>query len=258
MTGSGKQSDRLAFLGQLAGGLAHEIKNPLSTMMVTLQLLKEDWDEETSPRAMRTRQKLELLLKEVHRLEGILDEFLRYARGADKNLALCDFNDLVQEVLDFIEPETSRFGIRIRFAPAPDLPTCRVDRNAIKQALFNIVINAQHAMENDGGELIVTTEHVKAETFGRQGAVKLRIVDTGSGIEPDVLARIFDVYYSTKRRGTGLGLPTSRRFIEEHDGTIDVQSDVGHGTAVEVVLPVEGPSETSVSEGDDLAERRDG
>ena len=91
-----------------------------------------------------------------------------------------------------------------------------------------------------------------------RGSERDLAVDTGSGIEPDVLARIFDVYYSTKRRGTGLGLPTSRRFIEEHDGTIDVQSDVGHGTAVEVVLPVEGPSETSVSDTDDLAERRDG
>lgn len=241
MSGSGKQSDRLAFLGQLAGGLAHEIKNPLSTMMVTLQLLKEDWDEETSPRAMRTRQKLELLLKEVHRLEGILDEFLRYARGADKSLAPCDLNDLVQEVLDFIEPETARFGIRIRFAPAADLPECRVDRNAIKQALFNIVINAQHAMENDGGELIVTTERLADPE-----AAKLRIVDTGCGIEPDVLTRIFDVYYSTKQRGTGLGLPTSRRFIEEHDGSITVQSDVGRGTAVEVILPISGPAASTV------------
>lgn len=232
MANEGKQSNRLAFVGQLAGGLAHEIKNPLSTMLVTLQLLKEDWEDSTESRGRRTVQKVDLMLKEVNRLEGILNEFLRFASGPEMNLEDVVVNDVIQEVLDFVEPETTRFDIRIRYAPAPDLPTCRIDVNLFKQALFNIVINAQHAMEEDGGELMLKTELIAGQS------VRIQIVDTGKGIPDEVVDRVFDVYFSTKRRGTGLGLATARRFIEEHDGTIELQSEAGKGTIVTVLLPV--------------------
>jgi len=239
LTEAGKQADRLAFLGRLAGGLAHEIKNPLSTMTVILQLLKEEWAGAESSRERRTQQRIDLLLMEVHRLEGILNDFLRFARGPQRELTEVDVNSVLQEILDFVEPETTRFGIRTLYQAAPDLPLCRLDRDLFKQALFNVIINAQHAMEEGGGELLVKTS--------RQGdAARIQITDTGCGIPADALGKVFDVYFSTKRRGTGLGLPTARRFIEEHGGTIDVESEEGKGTAVTVMLPISadaGPGE---------------
>lgn len=225
-----KQSDRLAFLGSLAGGLAHEIKNPLSTMTVTLQLLREDWESGSSPKERRTVQKIALLQREVNRLEGILNDFLRFARGPVLRPEDCEINEVVQEVLDFIEPEAVRYRVRVHVQLDPGQPRCRIDRNLVKQALFNVVINAQQAMEAGGGELIVRTR--------REGdRVRIEIVDTGCGIPANIVDKVFDVYFSTKRGGTGLGLPTARRLIEEHDGEIRVQSDEGKGTILTVLLP---------------------
>jgi signal transduction histidine kinase len=241
MTDGDKQFDRLAFLGSLAGGLAHEIKNPLSTMTVTLQLLKEDWQGASDARERRTLQKITLLQKEVNRLEGILNDFLRFARGPVLRVEDCEINELVQEVLDFIEPEATRYGIRVRFHGDRSSPRCRIDRNLVKQAIFNVVINAQHAMEEKGGELIVTTR--------RSGdSVRLDFVDTGCGMPPDVLGRIFHVYFSTKKGGTGLGLPTARRYIEEHDGTIEIRSEPEKGTIVTVTLPCSPDGERTAGE----------
>ncbi len=236
MSDTAKESDRLAFLGRLAGGLAHEIKNPLSTMMVTLQLLKEDWaGRAEEPRERRTAQKIDLMLKEVNRLEGILNEFLRYARGAERELEEVDLNEVIQSVLDFVEPEAEKYDVRIRFQGDAASPRCRVEPNLFKQALLNLVINAQHAMEESGGELMVTTTVLSDES-----QVRVRLVDTGQGIPPEQLDKVFDVYYSTKRRGTGLGLPTAKRFIEEFDGSIQLHSEVGRGTIVNILLPLAG------------------
>ena len=233
MSDTAKESDRLAFLGRLAGGLAHEIKNPLSTMMVTLQLLKEDWaGRAEEPRERRTAQKIDLMLKEVNRLEGILNEFLRYARGAERELEEVDLNEVIQSVL---EPEAEKYDVRIRFQGDAASPRCHVEPNLFKQALLNLVINAQHAMEESGGELMVTTTVQSDES-----QVRVRLVDTGQGIPPDQLDKVFDVYYSTKRRGTGLGLPTAKRFIEEFDGSIELHSEVGRGTIVNILLPLAG------------------
>lgn len=223
-------SERLAFIGTLAGGLAHEIKNPLSTLNINLQLLKEDMQGETGEDNKKGYLKIQALQKEVQRLEEILNDFLRFARGQKLELRDRDINDIVDEVVDFITPEMKQKDIRILKSYDAHIPLCRVDSNLIKQALLNVIINAEQAMGN-GGELMIRTSRNKKY-------VQIDITDTGTGIPKDIIDKIFQVYFSTKKTGTGLGLPTTKRIVEEHKGTILVQSEEGKGTNFSIKLPL--------------------
>jgi two-component system, NtrC family, sensor histidine kinase HydH len=181
---------------------------------------------------------------EVHRLHGILESFLRFARVQDLKLEATDLNMIIDEMRDFYEPHAGTKGIVVRTTFARDLPSVQLDRELFKQALLNLVLNAEHAMPK-GGELILTTR--------KQGRwVQLDVVDTGVGMEPEVQARIFDAFFSTRASGSGLGLPTTRKIIEAHGGAIDVQSDLGKGSQFSVRLPAyEGaPLERSGPTGD--------
>ncbi len=226
---------REAFLARLAGGLAHEIKNPLSTMAINLTLLEEDWArrgeaEGEDPVARRSVKRLKTLSREVSRLEGILDDFLRFARGGQINRAPHDICQLVRDTLDFLEPELEAAGVRLHVDLPSQLPLVMLDPRALEQALVNLFRNAVQAMP-DGGELIVQIR--------RQGSIaELSVTDTGVGMEPEELERCFDLYWSTKRDGTGLGLSTVARIIEEHQGRIDLVSEKGRGTSVTLVLPL--------------------
>src|SRR5262249_27247213 len=144
-----------------------------------------------------------------------------------------DLNGVLREMIDFIGPEAVRRHVQVKCAFDETIGSVRMDRNLVKQALLNVILNAQQAMEEKGGELIVTTR-------SDDGRAYIDVIDTGCGIAAENLERIFQVYYSTKRTGTGLGLPTARRYVEEHDGTIDVQSEVGRGTRVTIALPRNG------------------
>lgn len=223
-------SERLAFVGTLAGGLAHEIKNPLSTLNINLQLLKEELQEMTEENSKRAHRKTQVLQKEVQRLEQILNDFLRFARGQKLELKEHDINEILDEVVDFITPEIKQKNILILKSYDANLPACRVDSNLIKQALLNIIINAEQAMEH-GGELMVRTS-------GDKKHIQIDITDTGAGIPKDIIDKIFQVYFSTKKAGTGLGLPTAKRIIEDHRGTISVQSEEGKGTNFSIQLPI--------------------
>jgi two-component system sensor histidine kinase HydH len=229
------QEDKEAFLVRLAAGLAHEIKNPLSTMAINLALLDEEWGgarggPEPGARELRCLKRVHTLQREVRRLETIVDDFLRFARGGQINRAPADLCALVREVLEFVEPEDRAQGIRHHADLPAGLPLVMLDTGAFRQAVLNLAVNARQAMP-DGGELIVRVE--------RQGNfVELSLTDTGVGMTPEDLERCFDVYYSTKKAGTGLGLSTTRRIIEEHDGTITVVSEKGRGTSFSIVLPL--------------------
>ncbi len=225
---SNKDSDRLAFLGQLAAGLAHEIRTPLSTLQANLQLLQEDFAEPRDDRERRALQRLTLLLKETGRLEEILNDFLRFTAGHKLDRKPTDLNRVVGEVLDFVTPEATQKKVRV-LKSFGELPKAAIDSNLLKQALFNLVINAIQAMP-DGGELIVKT--AKWRDYAQ-----LDVIDTGMGMTPDTAARCFDVYYSTKKTGTGLGLPTARRIVHEHDGTLTVTSEPGKGSCFTIRLP---------------------
>lgn len=226
-----READRMATLGGLAGGLAHEIKNPLSTMSINLQLLDEDLRHLPEGGAGKLLMRVGTLRREVRRLEEVLEDFLRYARPHELKLEPLDVNRLLDEMLDFVTPEATQTGVRISRGFTPGLHPVRIDAARLKQAFLNIVINAKQAMPS-GGELMVRTRAVS-----RPAGIEIDFIDTGSGISPDHLPRIWDVYFSTKERGTGLGLPTARRIIEEHGGSVRVHSEVGKGTSFTVFLP---------------------
>lgn len=224
-------SERLAFVGTLAGGLAHEIKNPLSTLSINLQLLMEDVQSMTGENSKKAHRKIQALQREVQRLEEILNDFLRFARGQKPELEERDINEVLDEVVDFVTPEIKQKKILILKSYDANLPPCPIDSNLIKQAVLNVIINAEQAMEN-GGELMIRTSRNKRY-------IQIDITDTGTGIPKDNIDKIFQVYFSTKKTGTGLGLPTAKRIIEEHKGTISVQSEEGKGTNFTIKLPTD-------------------
>jgi two-component system sensor histidine kinase HydH len=219
-----------AEIARLAGGLAHEIKNPLSTMSLNLDLLVEDFRGAETPRDRRVLQKLERVRKETERLNDIVEDFLRFAKVQDLRAEPTDLNALVDDLRDFCEPQAMGQGIVIRTQYDPDLPPVPLDADLFKQALWNLVRNAHHAMPV-GGELMFQTR------LDGDSAV-LDVTDTGVGMTGEVAARVFDAFYSTRPGGSGLGLPTTRKIIEAHGGSIAVQSEPGQGSRFTVRLPL--------------------
>lgn len=221
--------ERLAQLGTLLAGFAHEIRNPLSTIGLNLQLVLEEFREAETPRDKRTHKRLATVEAEVRRLQKILDEFLAFARAPEPKLAPTDLNAKVQALIEFHEPEMRDAGISLRFYPGAGVGSVGADWDHLQAAIVNLLRNAKDATPA-GGEIRVSTV--------RDGAfVTLRVTDSGAGIPPDLQKRVFDPYFSTKRTGTGLGLPTVRRVVEEHGGTLTLQSDVGKGTQFSMQLP---------------------
>jgi signal transduction histidine kinase len=218
-----------AEIAQLAGGLAHEIRNPLSTLSLNLDLLAEDFQQAETPRERRARQRVDRLKREVQRLHDILENFLRFARVQEVKLAPTDLNTLVEELCDFYEPQAATQGIVLRTHFASGLPLLGLDAPLFKQAVLNLMLNAEHAMPQ-GGELILTTR-------GDGRSVVLDVIDTGVGMSEEVRSKIFDPFFSTRPGGSGLGLPTTRKIVEAHGGRLEVQSVPGKGSRFSIRLP---------------------
>lgn len=223
-----QRAERLAELGTLTAGLAHEIKNPLSTIQLNLQLLQEDLPAE-SIGGSRVHSRLRTVRQEASRLREILDDFLKYAGNLTLEREVLDVNQLVEELTDFFAPQAAANKVRIRFVPSTAPLKANVDSKLIKQALLNLMLNATQAMSG-GGELMLAVE-----PHGNDLAIS--VTDTGPGIAAADAERIFEAYYTTKKGGTGLGLPMTRRIVEEHGGRIEVQSEVGQGTRFQIHLP---------------------
>lgn len=224
-----REEEQAALMGTIASGLAHEIRNPLSTVSLNLQLLKEDWASPISDREQKSARKVDVLLKEIGRLEGILNDFLRFAAGHKLRLERIDLNGLMTELLEFTSPEASRAGVKVHLEADARLKPVQVDANLIRQALLNLVLNAIQAMP-EGGQLWVRTE-------AGAGSALVSIRDSGRGIPPDNLEKIFNLYFSTKPAGTGLGLPMAKKLVEEHGGTIRAESEPGRGACFTISLP---------------------
>jgi signal transduction histidine kinase len=239
-------------LAELAGGFIHEIKNHLSTLGLNLQLLAEDLGEPQSQRERRALDRVQRLQGECARLVQVANDFLRFA--GVKNLALDPTNlaELVEEMVDFFGPTARAANIEIKTYVPPDLPAVALDRDLFKQALLNLMLNAEQAMPG-GGELTIQAKMSAdggvrpAESGSPPGdsalhtphsALELSLIDTGQGMSAEVLAKVFRPFFSTKPGGSGLGLPTVRRIIMAHRGTIDVQSEVGKGTKFTIRLPM--------------------
>jgi signal transduction histidine kinase len=221
--------EHLAQVGKLVGGLAHEIKNPLSTMHLNLTLLNEDLREYDDEEHQRLSRRLERVNQEAERLRGILDDFLRFAGNVELQLRTADLNEVVGELADFFAPQAEAAHVLLRTSLSDSPVLCRVDVNLLKQAVLNLMINAVQAMD-EGGELML---HVRRD--GQVGVIE--VVDTGGGIPEAVRAKMFDIYYSTKKDGSGLGLPTTRRIVHEHQGKLTVESEEGCGTRFRIELP---------------------
>jgi len=224
-----RDAEHLAYVGTLTGGLAHEIRNPLSTLMLNLQLLREDLDRPGIGTDARVRRKLDTLEQEAARLQQILDDFLKLAGKHEVRLKVQPLNPVIEDIAAFYADRLQQAGIQMRTSLADGLPPVELDADRLKQAVANLILNAEAAMP-EGGELMITTE-------GDRRGIRLHVTDTGTGIAPEDLDKIFQPYYSTRSGGTGLGLPTVRRIVTEHRGRIDVQSDPGRGTRFTIQFP---------------------
>ncbi len=217
-------------IATLAGGLAHEIKNPLSTICLNMELLAEDFADAATPRDRRALSKIAVVQQECQRLQSLLDNFLQFAKVRTVRFEASDLNAEVRRVLEFFAPKAQESGIELVAYLDPDLPSVVLDRESFHGALINLVLNAQQAMPR-GGQLVVRTRTAAT-------GVALELIDTGVGLDKKTAGQIFDAFFSTKPGGSGLGLPTTRKVVEAHGGRISVESEVGRGTKFTIDLPL--------------------
>lgn len=230
--GSAATGRTIAEIVELVGGLAHELRNPLSILMVNLKLLAEDLEEPSSNLddvRRRSLLKLAVLQREADRLQQLFDEFLRLAGPCNLRRTEVDLNALLARLAEFLEPSMVSYGVRMTVAAAENGLRCDVDEGLLSQALLNIAINAQEAMPHGG--------NLEVRLARRKGGVLITMGDTGVGIPRSDSERIFRPFFSTKAGGTGLGLAITKRIIEEHGGTLTFQSEPGRGTTFEIHLP---------------------
>jgi two-component system, NtrC family, sensor histidine kinase HydH len=233
-----KERDRLAALGEMAAGLAHEIRNPLGAIKGAAQLLV---GPDGGPVTHDVSDFLRIIVEEVNRLNRVVSQFLDYARPYKGEAAEIDVNEVVRKTMQLLETQegvgAGRVKLDVRLAEA--LPKVRGDAEQLRQVFLNLGLNAVQAMP-DGGTLTVTTAGRTARRRGDPGTgrhVEVRFHDTGRGIAREHLKNLFIPFFTTKEKGTGLGLPISQRIVTQHGGAIDVRSEPGKGTTFTVYLP---------------------
>ena len=235
-------AERLAELGAMTGGLAHEIKNPLSSVVLNAQLLREGVIDANLPEDESNRlvRKVDTLAREAGRLRDILEDFLQFAGRVHLDKHRCDLRDIVSELVDFLHPQGELSSVLLRSDLPPEPVLALVDAGLLKQAILNLMLNAMHAMELSTTparkELIVRIERVPSDS-GRPSEAAIHVIDTGPGIPSAQHEEIFRPYITSKKGGSGLGLAVSRRIVEEHGGSIRVFSEVGRGSDFCISLP---------------------
>ncbi len=227
---------RYAEIASLAGGLAHEIRNPLSTISMNLDLLVEDLADSEEARDRRMLDKLHTVQSECRHLEDILDAFLQFARVGQLELSPLDLNTLVSSFLDFYRPQADTTGIDISPHLEPGLPQVAGDDALLRQVLMNLCRNATDAMP-EGGRLEIQTARDDQH-------VALVVIDNGHGIDQPAREKMFETFFSTRPSGSGLGLPTVRKIVQAHQGTIACESEPGQGTKFTIRLPIDADSDT--------------
>jgi two-component system sensor histidine kinase HydH len=223
-----------AALAELAGGFIHEIKNHLGTLALNLQLLAEDFQEPQNPRERRALGRVQKLQGECQRLVDVANDFLRFARIKELPVEAGDLAKVIEEMVDFFSPTAAAANIDVKSFLPGDLPPVLLNREMFMQALLNLMLNAEQAMPQGG---LLTIQATRENDH-----VCLSLIDTGHGMPVDVAAKIFEPFYSTKPGGSGLGLATTRKIVEAHQGRIEVQSEVGRGTKFSLWLRVAPPA----------------
>ncbi|HEY0705718.1 MAG TPA: ATP-binding protein, partial [Polyangia bacterium] len=240
-----KERERLAALGQMAAGLAHEIRNPLGSIKGAAQVLLPIVEE---TKDASVREFLAIIVEEVDRLNKIVSQFLDYARPYRGDPRPLDLNDVVRKTLQLFEKEVDAQKVEISTALFEGLPQVRADAEQLRQVFLNLALNAIQAMQ-EGGKLQVSSSLRRSTRRGATAAfLEVRFRDTGSGIPPQDLKNLFIPFFTTKEKGTGLGLPISQRIIENHGGTIEVRSKPGAGSTFTVLLPIEADVFASYAE----------
>ena len=225
-----RRAESLASLTTLAAGVAHEIKNPLGSIGIHIQLIQKAINAEKSPDKGSISKYLEVIMEEVDRLNGIVIDFLFAVRPINADLERRCLNSLVHDVMDFVRFELKEAGIEVDERYAESIPDLDLDEKYMKQALLNIIKNAIGAMP-EGGVLKISTEVDSTDVI-------LRVTDTGVGIDEENLTKIFEPYFTTKEFGSGLGLTVVYKIIKEHGGEISVTSREGEGTTFALSFPI--------------------
>lgn len=219
------EAQRLASLGKMVAAVSHEIKNPLGIVRSTAEIL----GNRISKVAPGNEKLAMIIVEETSRLDGIVREFLDFARPRDIRKSAGSLNAVIDRLLRFMEPELQQKGVVVRTHLAEDLPDISFDSEQIYQVVLNIVINAIQAMP-EGGQLTLTT-------IAQEGSAVLEVSDTGLGIVPEKLEQIFAPFFTDKNRGTGLGLTIAKNIVEKHQGTLTVTSTPGEGSTFRMTLP---------------------
>jgi PAS domain S-box-containing protein len=236
-----RRSDRLASLGTLSAGMAHEIKNPLVSIKTFAQLLPERYHESDFRETFSS-----LIVHEIDRIDSLVNQLLRFARPAKPLLRPMHVHEVLEKTLQLVQHRLYQKEIKLNRTLEASLDTIRADSDQMEQVFLNFFLNAMDAMKR-GGELTVETEirtgdslvtHLLPESENRHEALCISIRDTGEGIKKEDIARVFDPFFTTKDFGTGLGLSVVHGIIEEHGGQIEVESEVAKGTAFHIFLPL--------------------
>ena len=226
--------DRLAYLGTMAGGLAHEVRSPLNSIHMNVELLERDGSQSgDSEKEQKFKKRISRIKDEVSNLQKTLTEFLQFARPPGVKRLATDIRDFIHDVIEFIQEELNRANVKVKFDIGEHNYPVLIDRRQMEQVLQNLIFNARDAMK-EGGIIQISTAEDDMNIF-------IDIEDNGPGISEENLEKIYDAFFTTKTKGTGLGLGITRRIVDEHQGQLQVNSPVknGTGTCFKIILPKE-------------------
>ena len=225
-----EEATRLAYIGTLASGLAHEIRSPLNAMKLNLDLLREDLDAVSEDKRADFSKRLELITREADGLQNLLTEFLSFARPPSMEMLPTDLNQLLLEMIQFLEPACKQHHVQIVTEFQKDLYPVPLDQNQFgRGVILNLLTNA---MEQIGEQGTITLRTREAPDY-----LEVQIEDNGGGVKPENEAHIFELFFSTKAHGTGLGLAIARRIVQEHGGELTLQNRANQGATFTIRLP---------------------
>lgn len=234
-------SERMSALARITQGVAHEVKNPLNSMRLWLETLKE-----TLPAGRdESQQAVRVLDKEIDRLDHVVKRFLDFTRPVEMHVEDISLADVLTEVVEVARPQIDKAGVIVEMKIARDLPASRGDRELLRQAFLNLILNAVEAMNGPGRLTVSLARH--------QDDARIEIADTGPGIPPEHRSRIFQLFFTTRKSGSGLGLATTFRIVQLHNGSIDFESEPGKGTTFRVEFPIPRPQIAAIGRASEAA-----